>query len=57
MCRQALRRVRDRERKWQWRGTFRGRRLRAQEYQAARARRGVAHHDSARATPARPPPA
>ena len=36
-CRQAVRRVVDRERKWRFRGTFRGRRRRAQEYQAARA--------------------
>lgn len=39
-CRQAVRRVVDRERKWQLRGTFRGRRAREREYQAARARRG-----------------
>jgi len=39
-CRQAVRRVVDRERKWQFRGTFRGRQARAREYQAARARRG-----------------
>jgi len=38
-CRQAVRRVVDRERKWLFRGTFRGRRAREQEYQAARARR------------------
>jgi hypothetical protein len=38
-CRQAVRRVVDRERKWQFRGTFRGRHARKQEYQAARARR------------------
>ena len=36
-CRQAVRRVVDRERKWQFRGTFRCRRAREQEYQAARA--------------------
>ena len=35
-CRQALRRVRDRERKWRQRGTYHGRRARQQEYQAAR---------------------
>jgi hypothetical protein len=51
-CRQALRRVLDRERKWLWRGTFRGRRARAQEYQAARTRR----HDTMRLTPPRAPP-
>ena len=38
-CRQAVRRVLDRERKWRFRGTFKGRRTRAQEYQAARAKR------------------
>jgi hypothetical protein len=38
-CRQALRRVLDRERKWRWRGTFKGRRQRLQEYANARARR------------------
>jgi len=56
-CRQALRRVLDRERKWQWRGTFQGRRRRAQEYQAARARRGAEHHGTASAPSPRPPPA
>jgi hypothetical protein len=51
-CREAVRRVRDRERKWQFRGTFRGRRAREQEYQAARARRCNKHHDTASMTPA-----
>jgi len=37
-CREAVRRVVDRERKWKLRGTFRGRRIREQEYQAARTR-------------------
>jgi hypothetical protein len=37
-CRQAVRRVLDRERKWLRRGTFQGRRARELEYQAARAR-------------------
>ena len=55
-CRQAVRRVVDRERKWQFRGTFRGRRAREQEYQAARARRGKQQHDSASARSPRPPP-
>jgi len=55
-CRQAFRRVLDRERKWQVRGTFRGRRARQREYQAARTRRGGAAHDSASATPSRPAP-
>jgi hypothetical protein len=55
-CREAVRRVVDRERKWQFRGTFRGRRAREQEYQAARARRGKEQHDAAGATSAPPPP-
>jgi hypothetical protein len=55
-CRQAVRRVLERERKWRSRGTFRGRRQRAQEYQAARAQRAEQQHDSARATPPRAPP-
>ena len=49
-CRQAVRRVLDRERKWQVRGTFRGQRAREREYQAARARRSTEPQDSARAT-------
>jgi hypothetical protein len=52
-CRQAVRRVLDRERKWQERGTFQGRRAREREYQAARARRYEPPPDSVRATPAR----
>jgi hypothetical protein len=55
-CRQAVQRVRDRERKWQVRGTFRGQRAREREYQAARARRRQQPHDRSRATPPRPPP-
>ena len=39
VCRQAVRRVRERERKWRRRGTFQGRRARRQEYAAAPARR------------------
>jgi hypothetical protein len=38
-CRQAVRRVLDRERKWLRRGTFQGRHAREREYQAARPRR------------------
>jgi hypothetical protein len=55
-CRQAVRRVLDRERKWRWRGTFQGRRARVQEYQAARARRRGQPPDtgSATSTPAAP---
>lgn len=55
-CRQAVRRVRDRERKWRWRGTFQGRRARAPEYAAARARRSGVPHDTAGATPPPTPP-
>jgi len=51
-CRQAVRRVLDRERKWLFRGTFRGRRARAREYAAARARRRAQQHDTAKAKPA-----
>jgi hypothetical protein len=38
-CRQAVRNVQDRERKWLSRGTFDGRKKRAIEYQAARQHR------------------
>jgi hypothetical protein len=55
-CGQAMRRVRDRERKWGIRGTFQGRRARAQEYAAARARRSGPQHDTAGAAPPRLPP-
>jgi hypothetical protein len=55
-CRQAVRRVVDRERKWQFRGTFRGRRAREQEYQAARARRRGEQPDTVSATSARAEP-
>jgi hypothetical protein len=55
-CRQAMRRVVDRERKWQWRGTFKGRRQRLQEYAHARARRCQQQRDHASAAESRPPP-
>ena len=55
-CRQAVRNVLDRERKWRFRGTFQGRRAREQEYAAARARRCGQQHDSASATSPRAPP-
>jgi hypothetical protein len=51
-CRQAVRRVLDRERKWRCRGTFQGRRAREQEYQAARARRRGEQPDTVSATSA-----
>jgi hypothetical protein len=55
-CRQAVGRVRDRERKWRCRGTFQGRRAREQEYQAARTRRCKQQPNtfSATAAPAAP---
>jgi hypothetical protein len=55
-CRQAVHRVRDRERKWRLRGTFQGRKARTQEYAAARARRSGQQLNTASATPPRPPP-
>lgn len=55
-CREAVRQVRDREHKWRIRGTFRGRRARAREYEAARARRcsKQSHTVSATSAPAAP---
>ena len=50
-CRQAVRNVLDRERKWLSRGTLDGRKKRAIEYQAARRRRVQRH-----GTVASPPP-
>ena len=55
-CRQAVRRVLDRERKWRFRGTFRGRKARVQEYAAARVRRSRQEPDRVRGTPAPTPP-
>ena len=55
-CRQAVRRVRDRERKWLLRSTVEGRLAREPEYVAARTRRSRQQHDTANTTPARPPP-
>ena len=55
-CREAIRSVRDRERKWLLRGTFRGRRAREQEYQATRARRGKQQPETVDATSAPPAP-
>jgi hypothetical protein len=56
VCRQAVQRVLDRERKWLKRGTFQGRRARDQEYQAARARRCDERGHSASTTTPRAPP-
>ena len=50
-CRQAVRNVQDRERKWLSRGTLDGRKKRAFEYQAARRRRASRPHKTAAPTP------
>jgi hypothetical protein len=55
-CRQAVRRVHDRERKWRRRGTFQGRHARQREYAAARVRQRSQQHDGSHAPPATPPP-
>jgi hypothetical protein len=55
-CRQAVRRVVDRECKWQFRSTLPGRRARAREYAAARTRRSGQHAATTSVTPPRPPP-
>ena len=51
-CRQAVGRVRDRERKWLRRGTFQGRQARQREYQTARAR----HQHQSQSTASSLPP-
>jgi hypothetical protein len=55
-CRQAMRRVADRQRKWRLRGTFRGRLARMQEYAAARTRRSGQQQHTTQAPPSGPPP-
>jgi hypothetical protein len=55
-CRQAVRHVHDRERKWRSRGTLEGRTKRAYEYQAARQQRSQRRPDSSAPAPSRPPP-
>ena len=55
-CRQAVRNVQDRERKWLSRGTSDGRKKRAIEYQAARRRRIVRSGHLTNSAPSRPPP-
>jgi hypothetical protein len=55
-CRQALRNVLDRERKWRSRGTLDGQKKRAYEYQAARQRRRTESAHAAAAAPARAAP-
>ena len=55
-CRQAVRRVLERERKWRLRGTFQGRKGRKREYAAARERRSKQQQNTGGATPSRGPP-
>jgi hypothetical protein len=55
-CRQAVRNVRDRERKWLSRGTLDGRKKRAIEYRAARRNRSLPQHTAADGPPRAPPP-
>lgn len=55
-CRQAVRNVLDRERKWLCRGTLDGRKKRAIEYQAARRRRLGRQGHIAHPRPSRSPP-
>jgi hypothetical protein len=55
-CRQAVRNVLDRERKWLSRGTLEGLKKRAIEYQAARRRRALLQGRIAAQPPSRPPP-
>jgi hypothetical protein len=55
-CRQAVRNVLDRERKWRSRGTLDGRKKRACEYQAARQRRLQQRRNTFASVPSRVPP-
>ena len=55
-CRQAVRNVLDRERKWLARGTLDGRKKRAYEYQAARRRRSLRPGNTSATAPSRAPP-
>ena len=55
-CRQAVRNVLDRERKWLSRGTLDGRKKRAIEYQAARRNRSLRQQTTAADVPPRAPP-
>ncbi len=54
-CRQAVRNVFDRERKWHSRGTLDGRKKRVYEYQAARQRR-LRRRNTSASVPLRAPP-
>jgi len=55
-CRQAVRNVQDRERKWLWRGTPDGRKKRDVEYRAARQNRSLRQPATAADVPPRAPP-
>jgi len=55
-CRQAVRRVDDRERKWVSRSSFEGRCARDQEYEDARVKRCGERHGTVSATAPRAPP-
>jgi hypothetical protein len=55
-CRQAIRNVQDRERKWLSRGTLDGRKKRAYEYQATRGRQSLQPPKTSAPTPSRAPP-
>ena len=56
-CRQAVRRVLDRERKWLKRGAFQGHSNREREYEAARARHsGAAPNSASASSPGTQPP-
>ena len=55
-CRGAVRRVRDRERKWLRRGTLEGRHRRTIEYQAARGNRLRSRQATPADSPPQPPP-
>ena len=55
-CRQAVRNVLDRERKWHSRGTLDGRKKRGIAYQAAQARRAFRQGRASVPLPSRPPP-
>ena len=55
-CRQAVRNVRDRERKWLSRGTLDGFKKRSYEYQAARRRRPPRRCNTSAPASSRPPP-
>ena len=55
-CRQAVRNVQDRERKWRSRGTLQGRMKRHSEYQEAQRRQSRPQRDASAGASARDPP-